>query len=247
MTAASLVLGGHSFIEQLGTDPKPDEGLAAEIVAACLDSGITWFDTTYQPERVALGKALTRLGRRSEATILAWNFFAPFDGGDVVRGQEAYQPHHLRLMQDELQTDFIDVLVVHSVDNPTEHARQEALAQEWQASGAVGRIGTWWAGVDATTGPYALSVYPCNPTVEDTQARFAHYKALGWETLGTSPFVRGWELEKRATESGRSKAEVADELLRWAAFHPNVDRLIVSMRRPEWIATNLESLARGPL
>jgi hypothetical protein len=137
--------------------------------------------------------------------------------------------------------------VVHGVESPAEHARQQELAQEWHASGRVGKLGTWWPSLQAERGPYDLAIYPCNPTVEDTQERFSRYKSVGWETFGTSPFVRGWELEKRVSESGKSKEEVAGELLRWAAFHPSVDKLIVSMRRPEWIAANLESLAKGPL
>ncbi len=249
MEAPSLVLGGHSFIAQLGTDPAPGDTLAAEIVGACLDAGITHFDTTYQPERVALGRALARLNRRAEATILAWNFFAPFDKTDkeVVRGHAPYEAQHLAVMCEELQTDFIDILVVHGVENPVEQARQEALATEWLAEGKVGRLGTWWPSLSAERGPYDLAIYPCNPTVADTEERFSRYKSVGWETFGTSPFVRGWELEKRVSESGKPKEAVADELFRWAAFHPNVDKLIVSMRRPEWVSVNLESLARGPL
>ena len=52
-----LVLGGHSFIRQLGNEPRPDAGEQARIVAVCLDAGIRWFDTMYAPERVALGRA----------------------------------------------------------------------------------------------------------------------------------------------------------------------------------------------
>jgi hypothetical protein len=96
--------------------------------------------------------------------------------------------------------------------------------------------------------PYAFAVAPCNVTCADDAApRFAAYKALGWETLATSPFVRGWELDKRIEASGKSRAEVADELLRFSAFFPNVDRLIVAMRRPEWVAVNLASVACGAL
>ena len=55
-----LMLGGHSFVQQLGNDPIPDPGAAVEVVAACLDAGIRWFDTTFRPERIALGAALAR-------------------------------------------------------------------------------------------------------------------------------------------------------------------------------------------
>src|SRR5207245_5590621 len=77
-----LILGGHSFISQLGNDPPASEQEQHRIVETCLDHGIRWFDTTYQPERVALGNVLHALGRRGEATILAWNFFTDFSPGD---------------------------------------------------------------------------------------------------------------------------------------------------------------------
>ena len=69
-----LVLGGHSFISQLGNDPEASEEEQIAIVEACLDAGIHRFDTTYQPERRALGRMPEALGRRHEAEIYAWNF-----------------------------------------------------------------------------------------------------------------------------------------------------------------------------
>lgn len=242
-----LVLGGHSFISQLGTDPAPDLDLQTEIVAACLAHGITWFDTTYLPERVALGRALERLGARDRATILAWNFFTDFGPDDPVGGADPYHPDSLDQMLDQLRTDRIDILVVHPVADPDDQARQEALAVEWAAAGKVGRLGTWSPGVGAARGPYTLVVDPCNVATPDAAPRFGHYRSVGWETLATSPFVRGWEMERRIAESGAPKERVADALLRHSAFAPGVDRLVVAMRRPEWVEANVASLARGPL
>jgi aryl-alcohol dehydrogenase-like predicted oxidoreductase len=91
MVNSRLILGGHSFIAQLGSDPAPDEKTQDAIVSACLDSGITVFDTTCQPERVALGSALKRLGRRDEAELIAWNFFVSFGPNDPVSGHHAYE------------------------------------------------------------------------------------------------------------------------------------------------------------
>ena len=53
---APLILGGHSFIRQLGSDPHATEGEQAEIVAACLDQGMVtasavtfiWTAVTYR-------------------------------------------------------------------------------------------------------------------------------------------------------------------------------------------------------
>jgi hypothetical protein len=136
------------------------------------------------------------------------------------------------------------------VSDPAAQAAQEALAVLWQKAGHVGRLGTWMPPLDTPSpSPYAFAVAPCNITNADDDAalRFAAYKALGWETLATSPFVRGWELDKQAQQQAKDKATLADEMLRFSAFFPNVDRLIVAMRRPEWVAINCVSVARGPL
>lgn len=244
-----LILGGHSFIAQLGSDPVPDDATQDAIVAACLDLGITTFDTTYLPERVALGKSLKRLGRRSEAQLLAWNFFTDFGPDDSVGGHVSYEPQHIGQMLRELQSEHIEHLVVHPVSDPAAQERQEALAVSWHAQGLVGRLGTWMPPLNtAKSSPYAFAVAPCNVTcADDAIPRFAAYKALGWETLATSPFVRGWELDKRTESEAKDKASVADEMLRFSAFFPNVDKLIVAMRRPEWVAMNCQSITRGAL
>lgn len=240
-----LILGGHSFISQLGSDPLPDSATQDALVAACLAAGITTFDTTYLPERVALGKCLKRLGVRTEAQVIVWNFFTDFGPDESVGGHAPYEPHHIQQILDELQRDRVEYLVVHPVSDPDAQARQEALAVHWQQQGLVGRLGTWMPPLNSPRGSYDFAVAPCNVTTPAAPARFAAYKALGWETVATSPFVRGWELDKRAV--GGDKAATADTMLRFAAFTPNVDRLIVAMRRPEWVATNRASEARGPL
>jgi aryl-alcohol dehydrogenase-like predicted oxidoreductase len=255
-----LVLGGHSFIQQLGADAMAPADEQIAIVKACLDNGITWFDTTYQPERIALGRALAQLGRRDEATIIAWNFFVDFAPGGEVGGPAHYQPHHIDLMCEQLRTERIDYLVVHSMGDPKEDRRQEELAQLWQQQGRVKRLGTWWPPADAdmafgTQSPYAFMVRPYNVTTADAPAAFAACKRLGWETLACSPFVRGWELDKmvqreQQSEGGATEAirsDLADLMLRYSLFSPNVDRLIVASRKAEWVANNARSVRRGPL
>jgi aryl-alcohol dehydrogenase-like predicted oxidoreductase len=242
-----LILGGHSFIKQLGNDPMPTEDQQCNIVAACIAAGIVTFDATYLPERVALGKALARTGLRDKAKIIAWNFFQDFGPEDSVSGHAPYQPHHLEQMLTELQTDHIERLVVHPVDDPAEHERQEKLAVSWLEQGVVGQLGTWMPPIAANhpKGPYSFAVAPCNIRTTDAAERFEAYKNVGWETVATSPFVRGWELEKQS--AGRPIVEVADAMLRYATYFPNVDQLIVAMRRVGWIATNCASVAKGPL
>ena len=203
--ASRLILGGHSFIQQLGNDPAADEELQIEIVRACLDAGITTFDTTYQPERVALGRALSVLGRRDEATIIAWNFFKSFGPGDEVGGPAPYRPEHWDILCEQLGTDHIEVLVLHSVGNPAEDAAQLELAMRWQAEGKLDRLGIWAPPEDLATrwpdgGPYALAVMRCNVAEPNTE-RLASARAVGWETL----------LNRRGTTwRGLPAAETAD-------------------------------------
>ena len=255
-----MILGGHSFIKQLGTDPPANQDLQIKIVETCLDNGILWFDTTYQPERIALGNALHQLDRREEATILAWNFFADFGPEDKVVSSAYYQPHHIDLMLEQLRTDYIDRLVVHDVPDEEQESKQRSLVVTWLKKGYVKHLGTWSPpenveevfGVD---NPYSFMVRPYNITKEDAPPIFAACKDLGWENYACSPFVRGRELDKLVAKALRLyggkeseiRAKTADIMLRYSLFGPNVDRLIVAIRRPKWVKQNIRSHNEGPI
>lgn len=256
-----LVLGGHSFIKQLGNDPCISAKEQTELVGACLDNNIRWFDTTYQPERAALGGALKELGRRGEANIIAWNFFKDFGPDDTVGGPDFYQPHHIELMLGQLQTDYIDYLVVHWIgDDRAKNQEQEILAAGWKQKGFVKKLGLWDPGEEMLSGfgrkgPYEFVVCPFNVSNTRTLKKFAVAKELGWETFSCSPFVRGWELEKLAKKAAREGAAkesdmiltIADRMLRYSLYGPGADRLIVSMRKREWVQRNAESALKGKL
>lgn len=255
-----LVLGGHSFITELGSDPPatPDEQLA--LVAACLDQGIRWFDTTYEPERLALGRALEQLGRRDEAVLIAWNFFGAFGPDGQGWHPREYRPDDIDAMLEQFRTDRIDRLVVHDVPDPAANVRQRDLARQWQARGFVEQLGIWHPGADAEAvfgpgNPFGFMVRPYNVTTADAAEAFAAARRLGWQTLACSPFVRGWELDKlvaRAVEREglapvEARARLAEHMLRDSLCRPNVDRLIVAMRRPAYVAQNVQAARRGPL
>lgn len=255
-----LILGGHSFISQLGNDPPVTEQDQHRIVEACLDCGIGWFDSTYQPERRALGNALHALGRRDEATILAWNFFTDFSPGDRVPEPEYYRPEHIDIMLEQLRTDWIDCLVVLPFHDRKENRRQDELVMEWHGKGYVRSLGRWVpdrATVKRYRGDkrFRFAIRPFNITTDDAAPIFGACKMHGWETLATSPFVRGWELDRMvaaASAGGDGDDEtlrpmLADLMLRFSLFQRDVDRVIVAMRKVEWVVRNVESVARGPL
>jgi aryl-alcohol dehydrogenase-like predicted oxidoreductase len=253
------MLGGHSFVQQLGNDPIPDPGAAVEVVAACLDAGIRWFDTTFRPERIALGAALARLGRRDEATIACWSHFRIFGPEDEYEYPIPLEPHHLEVMTEDLQTDRIDAVVVSPVatrDCPEKQEEQEAVAARWKADGRVRLLGAYRPGADADQrfgpdNPYDFQVQP-HHVEEDATEVFRACRRLGWMNIACTPFGRGWTLDRIVEKEGRAgdggfRAHVADLMLRYSLYSLEVDRLIVAMRRPEWVEPNVESARRGPL
>lgn len=245
---SKLGLGGHSFIEQLGNDPPASFEEQCALVATCLDNGIRLMDTTYYQERVALGNVLHQLGRRDEARIMAWNFFRQEGQEDDLVPFTLYEPHHLDVMLQELQTDRLDVLVVHV------HADRERLAQElklahgWKESGAVGSVALGMVEPsyldDLPEGhPVSAVLAPYNAFKRGAADSFERARALGFQTIALSPFIRGWKLD----EIGGDKAHVSDVLLRWVTAQSLVDTVIVSMRQAAWVTANLASEQQGPL
>jgi aryl-alcohol dehydrogenase-like predicted oxidoreductase len=259
-TEIPLVLGGHSFISELGNDPPVPESRHPELVESCLDHGIRWFDTTYAPERIALGKSLQAIGRRQDATILAWNFFRDSSSPGSIVAPQPYRPGQIDIILDELRTDRVDALVLVPGDDPDEQLRQRELLIGWQKHGYVTRLGLWvestaalefFRGDDA----FEFMVRPFNVTTAGDGPIFELCRRAGRTTIATSPFVRGWELDRIvAAASARGYGEpdalrpsLADLMLRFSLFQPGVDRVIVGMRQVEWIGRNADSARRGPL
>jgi aryl-alcohol dehydrogenase-like predicted oxidoreductase len=259
-TEVPLILGGHSFISQLGNDPPVSERDQLRIVSFCLDHGIRWFDTTYQPERIALGNVLHTTGRRDVSTIMAWNFFTDFSPDDPVGKPEYYQPHHIDVILEQLQTDYVDCLVAILLNDPEENKRQEELLIEWRGKGYVRFLGLWIQDLDMierlrNDNPFRFAIRPFNITTDEGAPIFAACKMAGWETIATSPFRRGWELDQiiaAASAHGYGHPEtlrpiIADLMLRFSLFQRNVDRVMIGMRKIEWIERNVESVSKGPL
>jgi aryl-alcohol dehydrogenase-like predicted oxidoreductase len=255
-----LILGGHSFISQLGNDPPVSDRDQHRIVESCLEHGIRWFDTTYQPERIALGNVFQAIGRRNEAKIIAWNFFTDFSADDRPTGPEYYQSHHIDIILEQLHTNYVDCLVVIPSNNPEESRQEVELLVDWQRKGYVQSLGLWIEDAQIieqfrNDNPFRFALRPFNVATADAAPIFRACKAAGWETIATSPFRRGWELDNivaAAVARGYGHAEtlrpiIADLMLRFALFQRGIDRVIIGMRKIEWIKRNVESVVKGPL
>jgi len=256
-----LILGGHTFISQLGNEPMPSANVQEDIVRDCLDNGIYWFDTTHRPERAGLGRALQALGRRKEATIIAWNFLGnPGTGpNDTLDRAAPYEPHHIDELLDQLRTDYIDCLVVHEVDmggglgaDREVERRQEELAISWQKKGYVRQLGVWEPGREpekkyGPNNPYRFMLCPYNVAREQNAAVFTASKRMGWETYAVSPFIRGWELNKmvekamklETTDEKAARTKLADLMLRSSPTSCCACR----SRIPTWTAWSLQCAA----
>jgi len=256
---SQLVVGGHSFIPELGNDTAIDFDTQLAIVNKCLDQGISCFDTTYEPERIALGHILEALGRRDEAQIIAWNFFTDDRTGEYLVGPQPYTEAHIDRLLSQLRTNYIDMLVVHPVKGDTKNQEQIEIARSWVSSGQVMVLGTWAPRNDpwkqfGPQNPYGFMMMPRNIKAPNTEL-FRSCKENGWRTFATSPFDRGWLLDRLVsidTEQDSEKREdlrerIADGLLRFSIHDPHVNHLVVGIRKKEWISRNLESIRKGPL
>ncbi|SDN94739.1 Predicted oxidoreductase [Paenibacillus sp. yr247] len=244
---SKLGLGGHSFIEQLGNDPQASFEEQCAIVSACLDEGIRVIDTTYYQERIALGKVLRYLGRRNEARIMAWNFFKQPGKEKELVGYTPYEPCHIDIMLEELQTEHIDILVIHSHGDADKLCKELELAGRWMLDGKVKKVGLGMVQSEhlrqlPVGHPITHVLAPYNAFNPGSKV-FVDAKKMGMSAIALSPFIRGWKLD----EIGGDKDLVAEVLLRWVAAQPMIDRVIVSMRKKEWVHSNLNAVERGPL
>lgn len=256
-----MILGGHSFIGPLGRDPEPSPAEKTAIVAACLGQGARVFDTTYACERVAFARAVSGCPARGRATArpIVWNFFGPLT--DPLPEPSPWTEERLREAMAELSPwAGRPVLVVHAVGDVEVDQEQVACAARWKRQGRVAAVGVWpgrvsgWSraevdAVDFVVGPWNVACAGA------TRPIFVAARQRGLATVGTSPFTRGWEVDRLAKRLAvleqrpvaDARARVADALLRFAAFSPEVDHLIVAMRRSQYVKENFASLGRGPL
>ena len=182
---------------------------------------------------------------------MIWNFFRQPGKEDDLVPYTPYEPRHLDMMLEELQTDCIDTLVVHADDDADDadgQRRELELAWDWMESGRVGSVALGMAkarhlDVLPEGHPVGCVLTPYNAFAREAADAFAVAKAQGMEKIALSPFIRGWKLE----DIGEDPAEVSGILLRWVASQGLVDQVIVSMRKSRWVQANLDALARGPL
>lgn len=245
---SKLGLGGHTFIEKLGNDPLASFQEQCSIVSESLNNGIRLIDTTYYQERIALGKIMQKLGRRSEAEIMAWNFFKqPGKENDLV-DFTPYKEHHLDIILDELQMKYIDTLVIHAHGDTNKLHEEIKLAEHWKKEGRITNIALGMVKPQhlenlPEENPVTHVLAPYNAFNQETVTTFLKAKEMNLVVVALSPFIRGWKLD----EIPEDNQVVSDILLRWVSSQKIIDYVIVSMRKREWVKENIESIHREQL
>ncbi len=191
---------------------------------------------------------MQRLGRREEIHLTAWPFFKQVGQENALVGHQTLEPEHLNILLEELQTDPIDLLVIHCQDDAERLQRELALARGWMDEGKVKNVGLGMAEIRhlrqlPADHPVTQVLAPYNAFHRGAADMFAMARDRGLGTIAMSPFVRGWKLDEIPVD----KEVAADILLRWVVFQPLVDQVIISMRREEWVHKNRAAVDQGPL
>ena len=269
--AQKLILGGHTFLEELGNDPaaSPDEQIA--VVSACLKGGIRVVDTTYAVERRGLRTVLRTVEDPGIRPII-WNFFDHPEMEGSLPGPDPWTEDRFEQALAEVGFTEAPFVVVHPVGEAVADRTQIEVVRRLRDEGRITHLGFWvnldtdskqrerallqWKWLLELENLWRFVVTPWNVTTYRENAEILKVaKAQGWTTLGTSPFVRGWELERRAVrvagirqiDLSAAIAQVADHMLRFAAFSPGVDHVVNAIRARRHVRPNLESILQGPL
>lgn len=133
VSVAGLGCGGHS---RLGMAKGQDVHHAADMVRAALDLGITFIDTARAygtEEAVGLG-----LKGRRDAAVISTKAGVARRGGDLVSAAD--MARYIDESLAKLQTDRIDVFLLHGLTLPQYEHAQEVILPELQRQKAAGKI-----------------------------------------------------------------------------------------------------------
>jgi len=148
------------------------------------------------------GKVLHSLDRRSEATILAWNFFTDFTPDDRWR-PGLLHPAHIDTILEQLQTPYVDCLVMVPSDHTEQNQQQQELLLDWQRRGYVRSLGLW------ISDPAIIEGYRSgNPF--DTRSDLQHRDSRGPAVFAACKLA-GWRRSPRRHSSGMELDRIVAE------------------------------------
>jgi aryl-alcohol dehydrogenase-like predicted oxidoreductase len=159
-----------------------------------------------------------------------------------------YGPDSLSTQLAELQTDYLDLLVIHSRDDESVLRKEMELAMTWRKAGLAREVGLGMARVSDLDAlpvehPFTHVLAPYSAFNTEAEGLFHLAKSRGMSTIAMSPFVRGWKLDR----PGVDRTVLAALLLRWVMSQEVVDTVFVSMRKAEWVIADYRAEQAGAL
>lgn len=240
------------------------EGEAREILAAVLDAGITYIDTSndYGRSEEYIGRFIS--GRRDEYLLATKCGCVGPGGGDHVWTHENLM-RGLNQSLELLGTDYVDVMQLHGAS--IEDSERELVVDtlnEMRDLGKVRHIGTStsvpnlpafidWGSFDVFQIPYSA----LNRVHEEWITKASH--------AGIGTVIRGgvqkgepgegggrtgdWEkFQRSGLDDLREEAESRTAfMLRYTLSHPEINTIIVGTKNPAHLEENLAAEQRGPL
>lgn len=245
--------------------PSMDEREADHLLNTLIDMGITLFDTarSYGESEARIGKYLS--GRRSEF-ILSTKVGYTYEGADDWSYQATMGTIEESLMR--LQTDFIDIVHLHSCDRSVlekgesiaalEKAREQGKVRVIAYSGENEAL--QFAIASGRFGSIQCSVNLCDQRSIQQAIPFARKNGMG--IIAKRPVANAaWRYTNRP--EGHGHAAYFDRLrimqvndhglpmmelaLRFAAFAPGVDTCIAGSASLDHVRQNQAYLEKGPL
>ncbi|HOO82400.1 MAG TPA: aldo/keto reductase [Alphaproteobacteria bacterium] len=214
----------------------PDEAALADLLTLAKDLGINMLDTApaYGTSEERLGHLLK--GRREDWVIVGKAGEEFEDGKSVYNFNPEYFEMSLERSLKRLNTDYIDVLMVHSDGNDVENLSDDLIAkmQDFKARGLVRAIGastkTVVGGLRALeTMDVVMACYNADYTDEKPVLDYAaeHNKGV---------------LLKKVLGSGHNTD--VEAAFRFAFVHPGTSGIIVGTINPVHLRTNIEAINR---
>jgi aryl-alcohol dehydrogenase-like predicted oxidoreductase len=199
LTVSRLCLGSMYF------RGVTEQAEATRLVAAALDAGITFFDSSNMYNaggaEAGLGEALETLGARDRITLATKVFYPMGDGPNDMGGGRKHIVHELEQQLQRLRTDWLDLYYLHRADFGTPLEETVQVMDDLVRSGKIRYWGVstfpawrtaeaWWRAERhgmvkpiAEQSPYNL----LDRRLENDRVQFLETYGLGlmtWSSLG---------------------------------------------------------------
>lgn len=252
---SALGLGTTKFGRNVGVKyPQgfeiPSEDHLADLLSVAKDCGINVLDTA-----PAYGTSEERLGRLLRGQRKDWVIIGKV-GEEFEDGVSSYHftPDHFKMSLERslerLQTDMIDVLLIHSDGRDVEILSDDALVrtlEDFKAQGLVRAIGA--STKTAEGGILALErmdvvMASYNPEYTDEKP-VLDYAAAHNKGVVLKKVLSSGHIAHSSKDTGLRREDAVGDALKFSLSHPGVTSAIVGTINPDHLRANAQAVLRG--